>query len=166
MPLCIFLPKMSAYRKDFDETKYVSFLIIDDKLLEKYSELQEKVKNSLKKEFDNERGYKKKYLKAKIKSYYEKIKTNSHDSKIPKERSQFIYLSVILIDAVIKTGKDYSLQVFLEECKNVIKEEKILKYIIDDVEFSSDSNEENSDEQILEKLQTEKNSEENSNDEN
>ena len=24
-PLCIFLPKMSPYRKDFDETKYVSF---------------------------------------------------------------------------------------------------------------------------------------------
>ena len=23
--LCIFLPKMSAYRKDFDETKYMSF---------------------------------------------------------------------------------------------------------------------------------------------
>ena len=24
-PLCIFLPKMSAYRKDFDETRYVFF---------------------------------------------------------------------------------------------------------------------------------------------
>ena len=24
-PLCIFLPKISAYRRDFDETKYVSF---------------------------------------------------------------------------------------------------------------------------------------------
>ena len=23
--LCIFLPKISAYRKDFDETKYISF---------------------------------------------------------------------------------------------------------------------------------------------
>ena len=23
--LCIFLPKMSTYRKDFDETKYISF---------------------------------------------------------------------------------------------------------------------------------------------
>ena len=55
---------------------------------------------------------------------------------------------------------------FLEECKYVIKEKKIPKYIIDDVEFSSNSNEENSDEEILEKLQTEKNSEENSNDEN
>ena len=26
-PLCIYLPKMSAYRKNFDETKYMSFLI-------------------------------------------------------------------------------------------------------------------------------------------
>ena len=25
-PLCIFLPKMSAYRRDSDETKYMSFL--------------------------------------------------------------------------------------------------------------------------------------------
>ena len=34
-PLCIFLPKMSAYRRDFDETKYMSFLIKDDELLQK-----------------------------------------------------------------------------------------------------------------------------------
>ena len=26
-PLCIFLPKMSAYRRDFDKTKCMSFLI-------------------------------------------------------------------------------------------------------------------------------------------
>ena len=30
--LCIFFPKMSAYRRDFDETKYVSFLIKDYEL--------------------------------------------------------------------------------------------------------------------------------------
>ena len=42
-PLCIFLPKMSAYRKDFDET----FLIKNDELLEKYNEIWEKVKNSI-----------------------------------------------------------------------------------------------------------------------
>ena len=48
-PLCIFLPKMTPYRKDFDETKYISFLIKDDEFLEKYNEIWEKVKNSLKK---------------------------------------------------------------------------------------------------------------------
>ena len=48
-PLCIFLPKMRAYRKDFDETKYISFLKKDNELLEKYNEIWEKVKNILKK---------------------------------------------------------------------------------------------------------------------
>ena len=38
---------MSAYRKNFDETKYVSFLIKDDELLEKYK-IWEKVKKSQK----------------------------------------------------------------------------------------------------------------------
>ena len=33
---------MSAYNKDFDETKYISFLIKDDELLEKYNEIWEK----------------------------------------------------------------------------------------------------------------------------
>ena len=35
---------MSAYRKDFDGTKYMSFLIKYDELLEKYNEILEKVK--------------------------------------------------------------------------------------------------------------------------
>ena len=33
---------MSAYTGDFDETKYMSFLIKDDELLEKYNEICEK----------------------------------------------------------------------------------------------------------------------------
>ena len=40
---------MSAYRKDFDETEYMTFLIKYDELLEKYNEIWEKVKNNIKK---------------------------------------------------------------------------------------------------------------------
>ena len=36
-----------------------------------------------------------------------KIKTNFHNNKIPKEGSQFICLSGILIDSVSRTGKNY-----------------------------------------------------------
>ena len=122
-PLCIFLLKISAYRKDFDETKYMSFLIKDDELLEEYHEIWEKVKN-IKKEFDSEPVCNEKYLKAKIKSYNGKINTNFHSNKILKEGSQFICLSIILIDPVFRTGKNYYPQVFLEECKYVIKEKK------------------------------------------
>ena len=143
-PLCIFLPKMTAYRKDFDETKYISFLIKDDELLKKYNKIWKNVKNTIDKEFNSDLVYSEKYLKAKIKSYNRKINTNFHDNKIPKELSQCIWLSVIFIGSVFKTGNNYFSQVFLEECKYVVKERKILKYITDDIEISSDSDREDS----------------------
>ena len=37
--LCVMLPKISAYRRDFDETKYMSFLIKNEKLLDKCNEI-------------------------------------------------------------------------------------------------------------------------------
>ena len=83
-PSCIFLPKMTEYRKDFDETKYIYFLIKDDELLEQYNEIWEKLKNSLKKELGSNPIYNEKYLKAKIKSYNGKINANFHNNKIPK----------------------------------------------------------------------------------
>ena len=39
---------MSAYLREFDETKWMSFFIKDTKLLEKCNETLEKIKNSLK----------------------------------------------------------------------------------------------------------------------
>ena len=105
-----------------------------------------KVKNSLKKGFDSQPAYNEKYLKAEIKSYNGKINTNLQDNKIPKESSQFICLSVILIGSVFKIGKNYNRQVFLEEYKYVVKEKMIPKYLIVDKEISSASDKENSDE--------------------
>ena len=40
---------MSAYRRDFSETKYISFLVKDSELLEQYNEVWEKIKNIIKK---------------------------------------------------------------------------------------------------------------------
>ena len=42
IPFCMFLPKMSAYRRDFDKTKYISFLIKDHEFLEKNNEIWKK----------------------------------------------------------------------------------------------------------------------------
>ena len=95
---------MCTYRRDFEETKYMSFLMKDDELLKKYNEIWEKVKNIIKKEFDIESIYNEKYLNAKIKYYNGKIKTNFHNNKIAKEGSQ-----VILIDSDFRTGNYYYL---------------------------------------------------------
>ena len=62
---------------------------------------------------------------------------------MPKEGSQYICLSIILIDS----------QVFIEECKYVTREKEMPKYITEDIEIYSDesdkedSNEENNDEE-------------------
>ena len=74
-----------------------------------------------------------------------------------KEGSQYICLSVILIDSVYRIGKNYYLLVLWEKCKYVAKEKTMPKYIIEDIEISSDesdkedSDEENTDEENSEK---------------
>lgn len=62
-----------------------------------------------------------KYLTIKIKSYGN-IKANFHDKGMSKECSHFILLSAISIDSDFKLGKNCCLEVFLVECKNIIKE--------------------------------------------
>ena len=58
-----------------------------------------------------------------------------------------------MIDSVFRAGKNYYPQVFLEECKYVDDEKKMLEYITADIEISSDdsdwedSNEETFDEE-------------------
>ena len=95
---------MRACRRDFDETKYMSFLIKDNELLGKYNEIWKKVSKSIKTELVSEPIYNEKYLKANIKSCKRKINTNFHNNKILKEGSQCIWLAVISNDSVSRTG--------------------------------------------------------------
>ena len=46
-------------------------------------------------------------------------------------------LQVTFIDSGFRTDKNYYPRVFLEECKHVFKEQKIPKYIIEDIEISA-----------------------------
>ena len=57
-----------------------------------------------------------------------------------------------MLDSIFRIGKNYYPQLFLEEYKYVIKEKNIHSYIIDDVEISSDSDEET----LLEKFRWKK----------
>ena len=104
---------MSGYVKNFYETKYMSF-------------------------FDSKPVCNSKYLKDKIKSYEGKINTNFH-----KEGFHCTCLSVISTDFIVKMGKSYSLQVFLEKYKYIVKEKKISRFISDELDASSDDSEGN-----------------------
>ena len=70
----------------------------------------DKVSNTIKKGFNSEPVYNENYLWTKIKSYKGKVNTNFHGDKTPKQGSQYICLSVILIDSVFRTGKNYKKQ--------------------------------------------------------
>ena len=64
------LPKTSAYVKRYDrQTKWMYFLIENDKLLEKYNTIWDIFSADIKKEFDSRPAYNKKFLKTKIKSH-------------------------------------------------------------------------------------------------
>ena len=52
--LYILFPKMRECEKNFARDLHMSFLIDDNKLLEKYNKIWDKVSNSIKNIFDNE----------------------------------------------------------------------------------------------------------------
>ena len=84
---------------------------------------------------------------------------------MPKEDSQFICLSVVLIDSVFRAGKNFYPQVFLQECKYIIKEKDFIFVGLENSDEEKcdkknsdkeDSSEEDPDEEILEKIQIKK----------
>ena len=138
-------PKVKAYRSDFEETDFVLFWQKMMNYLKLITIFGKKIKiKILEREFDSKIVvYSKKYLKAKMKSYNGKINTNFDNNAIPKAGSHYICLSIILLDSVLRIGKNYYPQVSLEKCKYVVKEETVPMYIIDDIEISWDSDREN-----------------------
>lgn len=58
----------------------------------------------MKKGFDIEPVYNKKYLKTRIKPCNNKINANFHGSKVPREESLCLRLSIIVINLVFKMG--------------------------------------------------------------
>ena len=60
---------------------------------------------------------------------------------MPKEG--FFYISRILTDFVAKIDKSYYPQVFLTECKYIVKQKKMIKSINGELEISSDKSDDN-----------------------
>ena len=93
------------------------------------------------KEFDSEPVYidNNKFIKTKIKSYGDKVNTNSRSKKIPKENASYKCFSLMMLESVVRANKKYYPQRLLEECKYEIKKNKMM--IIND-DFDSSSSDE------------------------
>ena len=75
-------------------------------------------------EFDSEPVYgdNDKYIKAKTKSYGDKVNKNFQGNKIPKENSSYKCLPLIMLDFVIRVSKKYYPQTFGKSVNVKIKE--------------------------------------------
>ena len=116
-PIRIFLTQMNGYVKCFDDNKTMSFLADDREFLKEYNKVWEKIKGLIGKRFDAEPVYDDKYIKTKIKSYNNDIRTNFHGEgntrKVLSENCSCKCFSLISLDSVIQMGKKYFPQTIL-----------------------------------------------------
>ena len=85
-PLCIILPQLTESIKYFENGgKNKSFSTKNDDVLDKYSEIWDKIKEALSIKFHSISVYNGKYIKAKVRERNGVIKTNVFGNKIPKE---------------------------------------------------------------------------------
>ena len=121
----------------------MSFKVSDNKLLRKYNKIWGKISNLLNIEFDSEPVYgdDDKYIKTKIKMYEDRMNTNFQGKKVPKENASYKCLPLIMLDSVIRVNKKYYPQTLLEECKYVIRKNRMENLIYDDFDLSSSDNE-------------------------
>ena len=110
-PLCIILPQISGYIKYFE----------DDEVWEKYEQIWHVIKNKLGIKFCSKAVYDKTYIKAKVREFHDKIRTNFLGNEVPKENMHYTCIACITINSVMRIDKNNYPQVYLEECKFRVK---------------------------------------------
>ena len=58
--------------------------------------------------------------------YGDRVNTNFQGKKVPKENASYKCISLIILDSAIRVNKKYYPQTSLEECKYVIRKNKIM----------------------------------------
>ena len=68
---------------------------------------------------------------------------NFQGKKVPKENASYKSLSLIMLASVIRVNKKYYPQTLLEECKYVIRKNRMENLINDDLDLSSSDKSDN-----------------------
>ena len=127
--LCINLPQMSGYIKYFENGgKNMSFMVKDDNVLDKFSKIWDKIKKKVNIKFHSMPVYDETYIKAKVREFDGKIKTNFLGNEVPKENMHYTCIACITIDSVMRMDKKNYPQVYLEECKYRVKKYRCLDF--------------------------------------
>ena len=75
----------------------MSFLIKDDEVWEKYKQLWDVIKSKISIKFHSEPAYDKTNLKAKVREFDKKIKTNILDNEVPQENMHYTCIACVII---------------------------------------------------------------------
>ena len=81
------------------------FFLKDDNVLDKYNKIWNVIKNKLNIQFYSMSVYDKTCIKAKVREFDSKVKTNFLGNKVPKENMYYACIVCITIDSVMKMGK-------------------------------------------------------------
>ena len=110
---------MTSYARKFDENATMSFTVNNKQLLKICNETWEKFEKLMRIDFESKTVYgdDEKYIKTKIKIYAGSMITSFHNKKMPKEKAPCKFLSIIMLDSLIKANEKYYLQTFLQEWK-------------------------------------------------
>ena len=97
---------MTSYARKFDENATMSFTVNNKQLLKIYNETWEKFEKLMRIDFESKTVYgdDEKYIKTKIKIYAGSMITSFHNKKMPKEKAPCKFLSIIMLDSLIKAN--------------------------------------------------------------
>ena len=148
IPLQLFLPKIAGYLNIFEYgTRKMSFLTDNNKFLERYTKIWEKISDLIDKKSDSDPVYSNKYINTKIRSYNNDILTHFYDidnknNKLPEKNKPYRCISLISLDAIIKINKKYYPQTLLQECVSKLINRKV-ENIITNINLDSSSESDN-----------------------
>ena len=148
IPLELFLPKMTGYLSIFEDvTRKMSFLTDNNKFLERYTKIWEKISDLIDKKFGSDPVYNNKHINTKIRSYNNDIMTNffgidNKNNKLPEKNKPYRCILLISLDSIIKINKKYYPQTLLQECVYKLINRKV-ENIITNINLDSSSESDN-----------------------
>ena len=107
----------------------MSLLIDDEKLLEKYKAFWSKIKHLKNIELIVLPVYDDRYIKAKIRTYGDKVYTNFRGLSVPEIDIEYKTFTVISIGSLLVYKNKYCLQVYLDICVYKIANKQMTDYL-------------------------------------
>ena len=109
--------------------KLMSFRIDDEKLLEKYKAIWNKIEDLKNIGLNDLPVYDDRYIKTKIKTYGDKVYTNFRGLSVPKDDIECESLTVISIESLLVYKHKYFWQIDLDKCACKIAKKQATDYL-------------------------------------